>query len=158
MMNKNSLPTIVLGVPLFLSALGCSSEAPVAAAEKDNWYLEPPAGETQTELVDPATYAPVVPERIAEAEEFLAEIGTSQISPGEVAYFVGRELDMPLVTRPFLVRGLARTESIQTIRIIGNALWVSSKEAPGDQSSLRRQPLVLIMQEVPELVYVTTEK
>jgi hypothetical protein len=80
MMNKNSLPTIVLGVPLFLSALGCSSEAPVAAAEKDNWYLEPPAGETQTELVDPATYAPVVPERIAEAEEFLAEIGTSQIS------------------------------------------------------------------------------
>jgi hypothetical protein len=160
MMNKITLSTLVLGAILILGAVGCGSEASVAVdnKNKDAWYLDPPAGVTKTELVDPATYAPVVPERIAEAEEFLSEIGTSQISPGEVAYFVGRELDMPAVTRPFLVRGLSRNQSVQTIRIVGNALWVSSKDAPGDQSPLRRQPLVLIMQEVPELVYVTTEK
>lgn len=163
-MNKISLLTMVLGVPLLVGVVGCNSEAPGVVDNKnknkgkDSWYLEPPVGETKTELVDPATYAPVAPERIAEAEEFLSEIGTSQISPGEVAYFAGRELDMPLVTRPFLVRGLARTQSVQTVRIVGNALWVSSKDAAGDKSPLRRQPLVLIMQEVPELVYVTNEK
>jgi len=143
---------------LFVACLaGCGSEVPVVVVEqKDVWFNPPPVSEDQPETVPRSTYAPVLPERIAEAEEFLNEIGTSQISPSEVAYFVGHEMDMPNVDRPFLIRGLYRTKVAHSIRIVGNALWVASEDDPADSATLRRQPLVLIMQEVPELVYVTT--
>jgi hypothetical protein len=161
-MNEHDRP-ISRAMFLLLVTVGlcsCGSDTTVVnkQAPNDSWYMEPPSDGSKIEQVDRATYAPVIAERIAEAETFLSEIGTSQISPGEVAYFVGRELDMPFVTRPFLIRGLVRSASTQTIRIHGDALWVASDDEASDTSPLRRQPLVLIMQGVPELVYVTTGK
>lgn len=150
----------LLVILISIGLCSCGSETAVVSKQKPNdvWYMEQPSDGSKIESVPRGTYAPVIAERIAEAETFLSEIGTSQISPGEVAYFVGRELDMPLVTRPFLIRGLARSATTHTIRIHGNALWVASDDEPSDTSPVRRQPLVLIMQEVPELVYVTIGK
>lgn len=157
MHRKSKLNLNLLLMLLFVACLaGCGSEAPVVVEQKDAWFNPPPVSEDQPETVPRSTYAPVLPERIAEAEEFLNEIGTSQISPSEVAYFVGHEMDMPNVDRPFLIRGLYRTKVAHSIRIVGNVLWVASEDDPADSAPLRRQPLVLIMQEVPELVYVTT--
>ena len=158
--HNRATPRALLLLLVIIGLCSCGSETAVVSkqTQNDDWYLDPTSDDSKIELVSRATYAPVIAERIAEAETFLSEIGTSQISPGEVAYFVGRELDMPLVTRPFLIRGLARTANTHTIRIHGNALWVASDDEPSDTSPMRRQPLVLIMQEVPEQVYVTTGK
>jgi hypothetical protein len=154
------IQNVLFGLLIVFVLCSCGSETAVVSQSKsdDAWYLEPPDDGSKIELVDRATYAPVIPERIAEAEMFLSEIGTSQISPGEVMYFVGRKLDMPEVTRPFLIRGLSQTSNGHTIRIHGDALWVASDDEPGDTAPVRRQPLVLIMREVPELVYATTGK
>jgi hypothetical protein len=157
-MNQGSNLAALLILASVLTTTGCGSEAPTVVERKDPWYQTPPPSEMEPEIVPRTSYIAVVPERIAEAEEFLTKIGTSQISPGEVPYFTGREMPLPDVTRPFLVRGLYRTNPSHTVRIVGHALWVSSDDDPSDTAPLKRQPLVLIMQEVPELVYVTTGK
>lgn len=152
--NVYALTSLLL--TLCLAACDSPEVQNKVSQDLDPWYLAPPQSDLVPEPVSSSTYYPVTAERTAEAEEFLQEIGTSQISPGEIAYFVGHDVELPDVDRPFLVRGLYRSNSAQTIDILGNALWVRSADNPSDKAPLKRQPLVLIMQEVPELVYVTT--
>ena len=75
--------------------------------------------------------------------------------PGEVSYFAGYPITLPDVSRPYLVRGVYRTQATFTVAILGDALWVASTDSANDDAPLRHQPLVLIMDEVPATVYVT---
>jgi len=139
-----------------LSLTGCGADAPETVEQADPWFNAFTATGVEPEVVSTSAYYPVAPERIAEADEVLERIAISQISPGEAEYFAGRPVEMPDVTRPFLVRGLYRTQASFSVRIVGNALWVASHDDPADTSPMQRQPLLLIMEEVPELIYVTT--
>ena len=142
---------------VFLVALlaGCGEPtSPVAATPAEPWLMPPPV-DTVPEYIPASAHAPVAAEHIAEAERFLATESISQISPSEVSYFAGHPITLADVSRPYLVRGLYRSEATFTVAIIGDALWVSSADVAGDVAPLRHQPLVLIMDEVPETVYVT---
>lgn len=135
---------------------GCGeSTTPAVATSADPWLNPPPRAGITPEFIPAGAYAPVAAEHIAEAEEFLAGESISQLSPGEVSYFAGRPITLPDVSRPWLVRGVYRTEASFTIAIIGNALWVASTDTAGANAPVRHQPLVLIMDEVPETIYVT---
>lgn len=143
---------------VFLVALltGCGEPTtPVVVTQDEPWLNSPPALTMAPEIIPASAHAPVAAEHIAEAERFLAAESISQISPGEVSYFAGRPITLPDVSRPYLVRGLYRSEATFTVAIVGDALWVASADTAGDVAPLRHQPLVLIMDEVPETVYVT---
>lgn len=144
---------MILAAALNLSA--CGSEAPERIAAEDPWFNAPSNLDIEIEAVAQSAYYPVAPERLEEAEQTLERIAISQISPGEASYFAGRPVAMPDVSRPYLIRGLYRSEPSFFVRIIGNALWVGSHDDPRDSAPMRRQPLVLIMDEVPEQIYVT---
>ncbi len=145
-------PIIVL-TALAISA--CDGGIPKITEQVDPWFDPPGAINVEPELVPQSAHHPVAPERIAEAEQFLEEIAISQISPAEVEYFAGQKVDLPDVTRPYLIRGLYRTKQSHSVRIVGSALWVASHDDPTDTAPMRRGPLVLIMDEVPERIYVS---
>ncbi len=143
---------------IVLSAIAlsaCDGGTPKITEQVDPWFDPPGAIEVEPELVPQSTHHPVAPERIAEAEQFLDDIAISQISPAEIEYFAGRKVDLPDVTRPYLIRGLYRTKQSHSVRILGNALWVASHDDPTDTAPMRRGPLVLMMDEVPERIYVS---
>lgn len=129
---------------------------PELAAPTDAWLKAPPPLEADPEIVAADTYHRVAPGRIAEAEQFLTTEMVSQISPGEVEHFVAKPVVLPDVDRPFLIRAAYRSVPEFTVHIVGNALWVASHDAPGDTAPVKHQPLVLIIREAPEVVYVTT--
>lgn len=136
---------------------GCGDTAPPAAHTSVDAWLNPPPPQMDVtrEFIPASAHAPVAAEHIAEAEQFLATEPISQISPAEVSYFAGHPITLPDVSRPYLVRGAYRTKATFTVAIIGNALWVASEDVAGDTAPVRRQPLVLVMDEVPATVYVT---
>lgn len=146
----------LLIVAAALGLTACDSDAPARVEQIDPWYDAPGATDITSEPVPVSAYHPVAPERIAEAEQILDRIAISQISPSEAAYFAGGPVDMPDVTRPFLIRGLYRTERSFFVQILGNALVVGSRDDPADTAPMQRQPLLLIMDEVPERIYVIT--
>jgi len=135
---------------------GCAEESgPVAVAIEDPWFNALPMTIGESEIIPANAHHPVAEAKIAEAEKFLASEWISQISPGEVSYFAGQDITLHDVSRPYLVRGLYRTNRTFTIRIVGNALWVASHDDAHESAPLRHQPLVLVMDEVPETIYVT---
>ena len=145
--------TIIVLSAIALSA--CDGGTPKITEQVDPWFDPPGAIEVEPELVPRSAYHPVAPERIAEAERFLEDVAISQISPAEIEYFAGRKIYLPDVTRPYLIRALYRTKQSHSVRIMGNALWVASHDDPTDRAPMRRGPLVLIMDEVPERIYVS---
>ncbi len=143
---------------LFAAVLSCGcgeSATPVAVVPDDPWLNPPPLSDIVPEFIAASAHAPVAAEHIAEAEQFLATESISQISPGEVSYFAGHPITLPAVARPYLVRGVYRNNASFTVAIVGNALWVASTDPADASAPLRHQPLVLIMDEVPQTVYVT---
>jgi len=145
-------PIIVLTV-LALSA--CDGDTPKITAQVDSWFDPPGEIDVEPELLPQSAHHSVAPERITEAEQFLEKTAISQISPAEVEYFAGQKVDLPAVTRPYLIRGLYRTKQSHSVRIVGSALWVASYDDEMDTGPMRRGPLVLIMDEVPERIYVS---
>ena len=148
--------TCALSLLLASSLAGCGADAPDPIVAGDPWLNSREATDVEVEPVPSSTYYPVPAGRLLEAEQILAHTAISQISPSEAEYFAGHPVEMPDVTRPFLIRGLYRSERSFFVRIVGDALWVGSHDDPADRAPLQRQPLVLIMEEVPERVYVTT--
>jgi hypothetical protein len=146
--------------PLILAAVlglaACGADAPVVVEQSDPWYDAPGASDIEPEPVPDSAHYPVAPARIAEVERILDRVAISQISPSEAEYFAGRPVDLPDLTRPFLVRGLYRTDRSFYVQIIGNALLIGSHDDTADRAPIRRQPLVLIMDEVPQRIYVVT--
>lgn len=146
--------------PLILTAVlglaACGSDAPDVVEHADSWFNALVASDIEAELIAPNFVYQVMPERMAEAERILEAIAISQISPGEAAYFAGQPVELPDVTRPYLIRGLYRTERSFSVHIVDNALWVVSHDVPADSAPMQRQPLLLIMDEVPARVFVTT--
>ncbi len=143
---------------LLVAALpaGCGEAAtPAVATSADPWLNPPPRAGITPEFIPAGAYAPVAAEHIAEAEQFLAGASISQLSPGEVSHFAGRPITLPDGSRPWLVRGVYRTHATFSVAIIGNALWVASADATDASAPVRHQPLVLIMDEVPQTIYVT---
>lgn len=143
---------------IFAAALtsACGESAtPAVATSADPWVNPPPRADIEPEFIPASAIAPVAAEHIAEAEQFLAGESISQLSPAEVSYFAGHPITLPDVSRPYLVRGVYRTEATFTVAIIGDALWVASTDTAGASAPVRHQPLVLIMDEVPQTVYVT---
>ena len=135
---------------------GCGESAtPAAPGPADPWLNPPPPAHGAAEQLPASVHALVAPEHVSEAEQFLATEPISQISPGEVSYFAGYPITLPDVSRPYLVRGVYRTQATFTVAILGDALWVASTDSANDNAPLRHQPLVLIMDEVPATVYVT---
>ena len=78
-----------------------------------------------------------------------------QLSTSEAVRYTDDRLRTVRELRPFLIHGLYRTKRAFRIAIADRAIWVDSMDSPHDTSPVRRQPLVLYMDEVPPDVYVT---
>jgi hypothetical protein len=78
-----------------------------------------------------------------------------QLSTGEAIRYADDRLRTMRGLRPFLIHGLYRTKRLFNISIADRALWVDSLGDPLDNPPVRRQPIVLYMDEVPPDVFVT---
>lgn len=139
-----------------LCICACDKAPSSVTAPSDPWLNMPADVGTEVETISPDTHHIVVPEHTAEAIPFLDELMTSQISPGEAHYFAGETIDQPDTDRPFLIRGAYRSVREFTVRVVGDALWVASHDVAGDTAPVKQQPLLLIIREVPDVVYVST--
>ena len=100
-------------------------------------------------------YAPVTPELVAEAAAALGDGPLLQLSTSEALRYATDPLRTVRELRPFLIHGLYRTQRAFHVSIADRALWVDSVDEPFDEAPVKRQPLVIYIDEVPPDVYVT---
>ncbi|MCZ6894597.1 MAG: hypothetical protein O7H40_11205 [Gammaproteobacteria bacterium] len=141
---------------LVILVLSACTPGPQEAVVSDHpWYRAPHQfGEDSIALAPWQVYpveAVVVDEAIAELEE----VSYVQISPAIASHYAQREMRLPPVARPFLVRALDAGNSEFTVMQSASALWV--RASAGDGSSLRRQPLVVLLDPTPVGIFVTVD-
>ncbi len=142
-------------VLVILISSACSPGPQEPVASDHPWYRAPHQfGEDSIVLAPWQVYpveAVVVDEAIAELED----VSYVQISPAIASHYAQREMRLPPVARPFLVRALDAGNSEFTVMQSASALWV--RASAGDGSSLRRQPLVVLLDPTPVGIFVTVD-
>jgi len=134
----------------------CSQPPEPPPAPRDTWYraLDNPAHEfVRLPLY---LYSPVTPELVAEATAALGDGPLLQLSTSEARRYATDPLRTVRELRPFLIHGLYRSKRAFRVSIADRALWVDSVDDPLDPAPVKRQPLVIYIDEVPPDVYVTT--
>jgi len=143
----------LLAVVSLLTA--CSREPTPAPPPADSWYraIDNPAHEFYP--LPPFLFSPVKPELVDEAVTAMGDGPLLQLSTSEAVRYADDRLRTVRELRPFLIHGLYRSKRTFNVAIADRALWVDSTDDPNDHAAVRRQPLVLYMDEVPPDVYVT---
>ena len=140
-------------VILFLSACAPGPQGPVASEHP--WYRAPHQFGEDSIALAPWQVYPVEPAVVDEAIAELENVSYVQISPAIASRYAQREMRLPPVVRPFLVRALDAGNSEFTVMQSASALWV--RASAGDGSSLRRQPLVVLLDPTPVGIFVTVD-
>lgn len=152
----NSLSPCILQllVTAFLLA-GCDQEPTPAPIPHDTWYraLDNPTHEFYT--MPPFLFSPVKPELVDEAAAALGDVPLLHLSTSEAVHYADDRLRTVPQLRPYLIYGLYRSKRTFNVAIADRALWVDSADSPEDTSPVRRQPLVIYIDEVPPDVYIT---
>lgn len=148
-----SFLSLITGSLLFL--VGCGDESTVISTSTDSWYQAVDKDKHEFTLLPRFLYSPVKAELIDEASRAMSDGPLLQLSTKEAIRYADNRLRTVPEFRPFLIQGLYRTKRLFNILIADRALWVDSLDDPTDTAPVRRQPLVLYMDEVPPDVYVT---
>ena len=122
---------------------------------RDSWYraIDNPA---HTFIRLPLfLFSPVTPELIEEAATAMGDGPLLQLSTSEALRYATDPLRTVRELRPFLIHGLYRSKREFRVSIADRALWVDSVDNPFDDAPVKRQPLVIYIDEVPPDVYVT---
>lgn len=133
----------------------CSEPATAPPVPQDSWYraIDNPAHEfVRLPLF---LYSPVTPELVTEAAAAMGDGPLLQLSTSEAVRYATDPLRTVRELRPFLIHGLYRTQRAFRVSIADRALWVDSVDDPYDETPVKRQPLVIYIDEVPPDVYVT---
>lgn len=139
---------------LVLAACSPAPEAPPPS--RDSWYREVDNPAHEFVRMPLFLYSPVTPALVDEAAAALGEEPLLQLSTSEARRYATDPLRTVRELRPFLIHGLYRSQRAFHVSIADRALWVDSVDDPDDAQALRRQPLVIYIDEVPPDVYVTT--
>lgn len=133
----------------------CERQATPSATPEDSWYraVDSPVHEFIT--LPPFLFSPVKAELVTEAVIALGDGPLLQLSPSEAVRYADDRLRTMRELRPFLIHGLYRRERRFNVAIADRALWVDSADAADDRAPVKRQPLVIYIDEVPPDVYVT---
>ncbi len=144
---------VVLGLCCALLAACDRTPAP-PPPPMDTWYR---AVDAQHEFLPLPLFlfSPVREEHVQEAVEALGDGQLLQLSTSEAQRYATDELHTVRELRPFLIHGLYRSKREFTVAIADRALWVDSVDDPFDTTPVKRQPLVIYIDETPPDVYVT---
>jgi hypothetical protein len=140
-----------VGVPL----AGCTDDPRTTAIPTDPWYRVVDKQSHDFYPLPLFLFSPVKPELVDEAAAAMGNVPLLQLSTSEAQRYATNELRTVRELRPFLIHGLYRTQKVFTVSIADRALWVDSADDPLDDAPVRRQPLVVYIDEVPPDVYVT---
>jgi len=140
---------------ILVLTLACTEQLSYPAAPEDSWYRD--AGIEQHEFfpLPLFLFTPVAEELVAEATTAMGDGPLLQLSTSEARRYATNPLRTMRELRPFLIHGLYRNARVFNVAIADRALWVDSADDPYDASPVRRQPLVIYIDEVPPDVYVT---
>jgi hypothetical protein len=154
-MAKSLMLRIVQALTAAPLLAGCGQESTPAPPPTDTWYraIDNPAHEFYP--LPPFLFSPVKPELIDEAAAAMGDGPLLQLSTSEAIRYADDRLRTVRELRPFLIHGLYRSKRTFTVAIADRALWVDSADSPEDRSAVRRQPLVIYIDEVPPDIYVT---
>lgn len=133
----------------------CSEPSNTPPVPQDSWHraVDNPAHEfIRLPLF---LFSPVTPELVAEAAAAMGDGPLLQLSTSEALRYATDPLRTVRELRPFLIHGLYRSKREFRVSIADRALWVDSVDDPFDDAPVKRQPLVIYIDEVPPDVYVT---
>jgi len=134
---------------------GCTEGPRQAPAPTDSWYREIDNPAHEFIELPLFLFSPVKSELIAEAVAVMGDGPLLQLSTSEARRYATDQLRTMRELRPFLIYGLYRTRKEFRVSIADRALWVDSADDPYDPAPVKRQPLVIYIDEVPPDVYVT---
>jgi len=145
--------TVILAITVLSG--GCGEGSQRAALPSDSWYRE--IDNPRHEFIEYPLFlfSPVKPELIDEAVDLMNGGPLLQLSTSEARRYATDQLRTMRELRPFLIRGLYRSQKVFRVSIADRALWVDSADDPDDTVPVKRQPLVIYIDEVPPDVYVT---
>ena len=145
-----------LGLAVALASLLACTEPPEhASPPTDSWFRDVDHDKHEFIALPQFLYSPVKPSLVDEAAAGLGDGPLLQLSTSEARRYATDPLQTVRELRPFLIHGLYRSNRVFQVWIADRALWVDSLDDPYDRSPIRRQPLVLYIDEVPPDVYVT---
>ena len=146
---------ILLGLVVVALVIGCTEEPIPAPPPNNSWFNAVDKSRHEFLPLPPFLFSPVKEELVNEAVEAMSDGPLLQLSTGEAIRYADDRLRTMRGLRPFLIHGLYRTKRLFNISIADRALWVDSLDDALDTSPVRRQPIVLYMDEVPPDVFVT---
>ena len=143
---------LVMSMCLLVS---CDQEPAPPPTPDDSWYR--PVDQVSHDFMPlpPFLYSPVKLELVAEAAQEMGDGPLLQLSTSEAQRYADDTLRTVRELRPFLIHGLYRSRRTFTVAIADRALWVDSHDSPADTAAVKRQPLVIYIDEVPPHVFVT---
>jgi hypothetical protein len=133
----------------------CAQEPTPIPPPTDTWYRAVDHQIHAFYPLPPFLHSPVKAEHLDEAIAAMGDGPLLQLSTSEAVRYSDDRLRTKRELRPFLIHGLYRNKREFNISIADRALWVDSLDDPEDSTPVRRQPIVLYMDEVPPDVYVT---
>lgn len=146
---------LALAIVVVAALAACSPAPESPPAPRDSWYREVDNPAHEFIRLPLFLYSPVTPELVAEAASAMGDGPLLQLSTSEARRYATDPLRTVRELRPFLIHGLYRSKREFLVSIADRALWVDSVDDPLDDAPIKRQPLVIYIDEVPPDVYVT---
>ena len=151
--RRSTAPSSVMIALALLVA--CSEPPEQAPPPADSWHRDVDHERHEFIALPAFLYTPVKPSLVDEAAAALGDGPLLQLSTSEARRYATDPLRTVRELRPFLIHGLYRSNRVFQVWIADRALWVDSLDNPYDRSPVKRQPLVLYIDEVPPDVFVT---
>ena len=146
---------LLLASIVVVAIAACSPTPEPPPAPQDSWYREVDNPAHEFVRLPLFLYSPVTPELVTEAAAAMGDGPLLQLSTSEARRYATDPLRTVRELRPFLIHGLYRSKREFLVSIADRALWVDSVDDPLDDAPVKRQPLVIYIDEVPPDVYVT---
>jgi len=144
---------LLLGIALL--QLGCAPER--GWKTPDPWFNAPAAEPNWSEPIDGTRIDTVLDSKEPDAEEMLAERPFVEISPEQAQKLIGLPLRPHGAARPYLVRGVYLNRGTGVFQIYKQprgGLMVSHESIGSHTTTMKRQALVVELDEVPRQVFV----
>ena len=126
---------------------------------EDSWYEAPPSGTSYWEWseLDRTRIHEVLESRQPDAEALLQDGSIVEFSSQEAAEFIGEALSNLPGTKPYLTRGVYLNRGTGSFSVYnsGDQLVVHHGSLGSSAASMKRQPLVLQLEQRPGEVFVT---
>jgi hypothetical protein len=159
--QANSRAGMIWLACLLAFVLGCSSPTSRTLPLRDEWETVPSGDdvlESTWQRIPADRIFVVLSERKEEAESKLKEASIVSLNGEKLTYYLGKELEVPVGKKPFLVRGLGIEQHMRygawMVLEKGNKLWVRFGCLGNQLTSYIKSPVIVLLDSAPDTVYV----